>query len=107
MIFVGPDTFVSFFESLSLEWRFSNQKCVQNTPDGPNVYFIAMSFFGQDFRSDIIGRSAQSALAFAFKVFFCGQSKITEFDLEIEKLCAYLEWMRKFYLHVIVEENIA
>lgn len=82
MIFVGLDSLVGFFQSLSFKWRFADQEGEQNATNGPDVHFITVAFLGQDLWRDVIWGSAQRPLAFSVKVLFGGQSEISQFDLQ-------------------------
>lgn len=82
MIFVGFDSLVGFFQSLSFKRRFANQKGEQNATDWPDIHFITVAFLCQDLWCNIIRSTAQRSFAFTVKVLFGSQSKIAQFDLK-------------------------
>lgn len=88
---VTLDSSVCGFDVGCFKRRFSNDKSVDNNSEGPDVDFIGMTRSSlEDLRSDIVWSTANSSLLFSVKIEFCGQTKVSQFDL-----------------HLVVEEQVS
>ncbi len=89
-ILVLFDLGVRVLQAAGLKRWLSDQQCVQNTTQRPNVHLVRVALLVEDLGRDVVRRAAQSLFAFALEIDACGQAKVA--DLE---------------LHVVVEEQVA
>lgn len=75
--------FVCGFNFWSFKWRFSNQLCINNNSDWPNINFIRVTFSLKNFRRNIIWSTANCFLFFLIVLQSGGKTKVTKFDFHV------------------------
>ena len=90
VVLVVLDALVGVLQCLRLEWWFANQESVEDTPNGPDIDLVAVTFFSEHLRSNVVRCSTKRPFTFAIKKFFRCQTEVSDFDL-----------------HFVVEKDIA
>ena len=82
MILVLLDPLVGLLEGLGLERRLSDEQCVHDASDGPDVDLVAVAFLAEHLRRDVVWSSAERSLSLAVVVDLCGKTEIANLDLK-------------------------
>ena len=79
----GSHLLINGLDLLRLEWRTTNDECIQNDADGPGIHFEAMTVGGveEHFRSDVVWCATDGLLAFARILDQSGKSEIPDLDI--------------------------
>ena len=82
MILVLLDFSIGILQGLSLKWRFADQQGVQDATNRPDVDLVTVTSLAENLGCDVIRSTAQRSLSLAIKFNVCGQSEVTDFDLQ-------------------------
>lgn len=88
IVIIHSNSSISSLYIVSFKWWLSNNKCVNNDTNRPNIYFIWMSLFSfENLWSNIIWSTTYSTFSLTIVFELCGKTEVTD-----------------FYFHLIIQE---